>query len=93
VRLAVVARVVRHRHFVRQKIEIDWLVAGGGPKLRDLGTQLLCVEHAGRERAKTTGPGDCDRKLGIHGAGHRRQQDRMINFEQIEQSAVRPHGR
>ena len=37
------------------------------------------------KRAKPTGLGDCDRKLGIHGAGHRRQQDRMIDFEQVEQ--------
>ena len=32
------------------------------------------------------------RQLEVHRARHRRQHDRMLDLEQVDQTAVRPHG-
>jgi hypothetical protein len=32
-----------------------------------------------------------DHQLGVHDAGHRRQHDRKLGLEELDNSAIRPH--
>jgi hypothetical protein len=86
------ARIVRHRGRMNEEIEVDRLARRGGGKLRRLRPQLLWTEQRRGQRTEPTRLSDRNGKFGVHGAGHRRAHDRVLDAEQIEQAAIRPHG-
>ena len=58
----------------------------------DLLARLLGIEHRAWQRREPAGFGDRSGQLEIHRTGHRREHDRMFDFEEIEEPAVGPHG-
>src|SRR5260221_8355735 len=85
------AAVVGCRALMREKIEIDRLVAGASTKLCSWRSKLSFVEPSCGPSREPAGVGDRNGKLGIHHTGHRRQKDRVIDLKELQQSSVRPH--
>ncbi len=80
----VLARIVWHRHLMREEIEIERLVAGCRAKLLDLRAYLFAAQHSGRQGAKPARLCDRNRELGVRCSRHRRLQDRDFNREEIQ---------
>jgi hypothetical protein len=88
----ILALIVGNRHFVREEVQIDRLTSGGLAKLCHLGPHLICAKHAGRQGAEPAGLCNGDRKLGVHRAGHSRQQNGVLDPKKIQQASIGPHG-
>ena len=84
------ARVVELRRRVAEEIEVDRLVRAR-TVFRDLVARLLGVEHRERQRRQAARLRHRDREFEIHRARHRREHDRMLDLEEVEKTAVRPH--
>jgi hypothetical protein len=87
----VLARIVRHRYLVREKIEIERPVARCRAELRDLCTNLFATQHAGREGTKPARFCDRNRELGIRCSRHWRLEDRDVDRKEVQKRSVRPH--
>jgi hypothetical protein len=77
---------------VHEEIQVDRLAGRARLELREMVAQLFGIEQRRRQRAQTARLRDRDCQLGVHGACHWRKNDRMLDPEQIQQAAIRPHG-
>ena len=58
----------------------------------DLLARLLRREQRTWQRSERPALGRCDHQVRIHDPGHRRQHNGKFGLDEIEESAVRPHG-
>ena len=58
----------------------------------DLLACLLGRQHRARQRAERPALRRRDHEFGIHHTGHRCEHDGKFRLEEIEESAIRPHG-
>ena len=58
----------------------------------DLLARLVSGNHRTGQRAQRTALRRGDHEIGIHDARHRRQHDREFGLEEVEETAIRPHG-
>ena len=54
--------------------------------------RILGGQHRTRQRTQTPRPRRQDRQIHVRGAGHRRLKDRKFGLEEVEKSAIWPHG-
>jgi len=74
-----------------EKIDVDGLV-GARADFRHLLARLIGRQHRTGQRTETAHFRHRRRQLEIDCASHRRQHDRMLNTEEVKNSAIRPHG-
>src|SRR5262249_6548168 len=78
------------RRCMAEEARVD-LRLRAGAEFRHLLAHLIGVEHCARKRRQGAGLRHRSCQFEIHGAGHRREQDRMFDLEEVQAAAIGPH--
>src|SRR5206468_12888860 len=73
------------------EVQVDWRRYALANNV-DLFTRLFGGQHCARQRSQRSALRGGDHQLGIHRTRHRRQHDREFCLDEVEETAVRPHG-
>jgi hypothetical protein len=76
---------------VAEEVQVDWRRYALANNV-DLFTRLFCGQHCARQRSQRSALRGGDHQLRIHHTRHRRQHDREFCLDEVEETAVRPHG-